>query len=298
MRYRCTWTQGATEPEVGGQGCARGARRRARRRRRLAAPAVRPSSGRLQLSEVESSSRSRSGLAWARCSSSIRAGSILGVSVIVVSFFESAFADHSKDHPMAVTYVSSDTPTGIRTPLCRTSLTSARHRSSCRTPRSSPWRPLDGGSKPRGDVHLPWEVAGVRAAGGWVTVSGPRRSRGPGVAPPGLGLVGPGLTLAPTAVSAPEVTVVMIASSVRRKSAGRPQLLNDSRWSLARIITSFRVRRAEGRPNARECLSPLGWCSCTPRDRPDSVRSDFPVTLSSGRCPAGGGPPTTSSTRW
>jgi hypothetical protein len=38
-----------------------------------------------------------------------RAGSILGVTVIVVSFFESVFADHSKDHPMAVAHVGSDT---------------------------------------------------------------------------------------------------------------------------------------------------------------------------------------------
>src|SRR3954451_21862900 len=71
---------------------------------------------------VVSSSRSRSGLAWASCSSSRRAGSILGVTVIVVSFFESVVRDHSKDHPMAVAYVGSDTLTGIRTPLCRTSL--------------------------------------------------------------------------------------------------------------------------------------------------------------------------------
>ncbi len=41
---------------------------------------------------------------------------------MVVSFFESVVRDHSKDHPMAVTYVSSDTLTGIRTPLCRTQL--------------------------------------------------------------------------------------------------------------------------------------------------------------------------------
>src|SRR4051794_15353886 len=72
--------------------------------------------------KVPSSSRNRSGDAWASCSSSRRAGSILGVTVIVVSFFESVFADHSKDHPMAVTYIGSDTLTGIRTPLCRTSL--------------------------------------------------------------------------------------------------------------------------------------------------------------------------------
>src|SRR3954454_17962907 len=52
--------------------------------------------------KVPSSSRRRSGLAWASCSSSRRAGSILGVTVIVVSFFESVFADHSKDHAVAV----------------------------------------------------------------------------------------------------------------------------------------------------------------------------------------------------
>ena len=39
-----------------------------------------------------SSSRSRSGLAWARCSSSIRAGSILGSTVIVVSLLRSRFS--------------------------------------------------------------------------------------------------------------------------------------------------------------------------------------------------------------
>src|SRR4051794_8699353 len=54
--------------------------------------------------KVPSSSRSRSGLAWASCSSSIRAGSILGLTVIVVSFFELVLADHSKDHAVAVTY--------------------------------------------------------------------------------------------------------------------------------------------------------------------------------------------------
>jgi hypothetical protein len=36
------------------------------------------------------------GLAWASCSSSSRAGSILDVTVIVVSFFESVVRDHSK----------------------------------------------------------------------------------------------------------------------------------------------------------------------------------------------------------
>src|SRR3954469_15538148 len=54
--------------------------------------------------KVPSSSRSRSGLAWASCSSSRRAGSILGLTVIVVSFFESVLADHSKDHAVAVAY--------------------------------------------------------------------------------------------------------------------------------------------------------------------------------------------------
>src|SRR3954451_4755908 len=71
--------------------------------------------------KVPSSSRSRSGLAWASCSSSRRAGSILGVTVIVVSFFESVFADHSKDHAVAVAYAG-DTLTGSRTPLNCTSL--------------------------------------------------------------------------------------------------------------------------------------------------------------------------------
>src|SRR5215210_610666 len=54
--------------------------------------------------KVPSSSRSRSGLAWANCSSSIRAGSILGLTVIVMSFFESVVRDHSKDHAVAVVY--------------------------------------------------------------------------------------------------------------------------------------------------------------------------------------------------
>jgi len=42
------------------------------------------------------------------------------VTVIVVSLFESVFADHSKDHPVAVAHVGSDTLTRIRTPLCWT----------------------------------------------------------------------------------------------------------------------------------------------------------------------------------
>jgi hypothetical protein len=41
-------------------------------------------------------------------------------------FFESVFADHSKDHPVAVTYVGSDTLTGTRTPLCWTSFALVR----------------------------------------------------------------------------------------------------------------------------------------------------------------------------
>src|SRR5918995_1298944 len=89
---------------------------------------------------VVNSSRSRSGLAWASCSSSRRAGSILGVTVIVVSFFESVFADHSKDHPMAVAHVGSDTLTGIRTPLSWTSLQQAPPdaRRGCRAALASP----------------------------------------------------------------------------------------------------------------------------------------------------------------
>jgi hypothetical protein len=44
------------------------------------------------------------------------------VTVIVVSLFESVFADHSKDHAVAVAYVG-DTLTASRTPLCWTQLT-------------------------------------------------------------------------------------------------------------------------------------------------------------------------------
>jgi hypothetical protein len=43
------------------------------------------------------------------------------LTVIVVSFSESVFADHSKDHAVAVAYFD-DTLTGSRTPLNRTSL--------------------------------------------------------------------------------------------------------------------------------------------------------------------------------
>src|SRR3954447_5273716 len=60
--------------------------------------------------KVCNSSRNRSGDACASCSSSRRAGSILGLTVIVVSFFESVLADHSKDHAVAVAY-SGDTLT-------------------------------------------------------------------------------------------------------------------------------------------------------------------------------------------
>ena len=49
------------------------------------------------------------------------------MTVIVVSFFESVFADHSKDHAVAVAYVG-DTLTGSRTPLCRTSLATRARR--------------------------------------------------------------------------------------------------------------------------------------------------------------------------
>jgi len=55
----------------------------------------------------------RSGLAWARCSSRKRAGSILGATVIVVVPFEMDLAVLSKDH--AVTVAScGDTLTEIR----------------------------------------------------------------------------------------------------------------------------------------------------------------------------------------
>jgi len=46
------------------------------------------------------------------------------LTVIVVSFFESVFADHSKDHAVAVAYFG-DTLTGSRTPLSWTSLPAA-----------------------------------------------------------------------------------------------------------------------------------------------------------------------------
>src|SRR5674476_905562 len=47
-------------------------------------------------------SHSRSGLAWARCSSRKRAGSILGATVIVVVPFEMDLAVLSKDHAVTV----------------------------------------------------------------------------------------------------------------------------------------------------------------------------------------------------
>jgi len=43
------------------------------------------------------------------------------LTVIVVSFFELVFRDHSKDHAVAVVYFN-DTHTGSRTPLCWTQL--------------------------------------------------------------------------------------------------------------------------------------------------------------------------------
>jgi len=57
------------------------------------------------------------------------------VTVIVVSFFESVFADHSKDHAVAVAYAG-DTLTGSRTPLNWTSLAFA--------PQSTVWAALGG----------------------------------------------------------------------------------------------------------------------------------------------------------
>ena len=63
--------------------------------------------------KVVSISRSRSGLAWARCSSRKRAGSILGATVIVVVPFEMDLRVLSKDHAVTVA-VRDDTPTGIR----------------------------------------------------------------------------------------------------------------------------------------------------------------------------------------
>jgi len=48
--------------------------------------------------QVESMSRNRSGLAWARCSSRKRAGSIRGVAVVVVVAFEMDLRLLSNDH--------------------------------------------------------------------------------------------------------------------------------------------------------------------------------------------------------
>jgi len=75
------------------------------------------------LMKVPSSSRSRSGLAWASCSSSRAVGSI-PVTVIVMLHSRVLWKAHPKDHPMADAYFNSDTLTGIRTPLCWTSLIS------------------------------------------------------------------------------------------------------------------------------------------------------------------------------
>ena len=67
------------------------------------------------------SSRSRSGLAWARCSCRNSVGSILGPAVIAVPLFEWVVGDSSKNH--AVTAPTSTTrPSPCRTPLCWTQL--------------------------------------------------------------------------------------------------------------------------------------------------------------------------------
>jgi hypothetical protein len=62
------------------------------------------------LTKVVNSSRNRSGEAWASCSSIRRAGSIIGETVIVGSFFESVVRDHSKDHAVTVTHVTATRP--------------------------------------------------------------------------------------------------------------------------------------------------------------------------------------------
>ena len=66
-----------------------------RTRRRTRVSACADSSA---LMNVPSSSRIRSGLAWASCSCKKTSGSIMGFAVIAVSFFESVVRDHSKDH--------------------------------------------------------------------------------------------------------------------------------------------------------------------------------------------------------
>jgi len=53
------------------------------------------------LMKLPSSSRSRSGLAWASRSSSWRAGSILDLTVIVMLHSRVLWKVHSKDHPVA-----------------------------------------------------------------------------------------------------------------------------------------------------------------------------------------------------
>src|SRR6185437_13061063 len=60
---------------------------------------------------VVNSSRSRSGLASASSSFKNRAGSILGPTVIVMLHSRVLWKVHSKDHPVAVTYINNDTAT-------------------------------------------------------------------------------------------------------------------------------------------------------------------------------------------
>ena len=90
-----------------------------------AAPQTAPVSALISvLMNTVSSSRSKSGLASASCTSMTRAGPIRVVTVIVVSFFESFFESvvraHSKDHAMAVATCAAKRSPASRTPLCRT----------------------------------------------------------------------------------------------------------------------------------------------------------------------------------
>src|SRR5215213_3484130 len=74
------------------------------------------------LTKLVISSRSRSGLAWASSSRRKRAGSILTGTVIVWLRSRVLWKVHSKDHPVTVTYISSDTVTGCSYTHCRTQL--------------------------------------------------------------------------------------------------------------------------------------------------------------------------------
>ena len=86
-----------------------------------AAPQTAPVSALIRvLMNTVSSSRSKSGLASASCTSMTRAGPIRVVTVIVVSFFESVVRAHSKDHAMAVATCAAKRSPASRTPLCRT----------------------------------------------------------------------------------------------------------------------------------------------------------------------------------